>query len=412
MASGPSNRASDRLQLPDQPPEFTESASVNGSVAGSYVSDSSASRPRKWDDPPEKPPPPDGPITTMILVRKNKFDTYVGCEVEQIGFTREDQHIVCKVSSITNESLHSSGYAASIMLVYDVVTMRRKMIRPVPTHGHRVKGEFAISNGLGTTSVACAFRRAGEGSGGTTGLGAMGWQPPSAEGPPRMEVYDMRTEQRRLKVDFQVEAPLALTPDGSFVAGVSMRDPSRMVIVDVRNIFKPAISRWLAVHAAPITHMAVTPDGTGLVSASEDGSIRMTSLQTGRTLRKAEVESRTKASMMRISEDGDLVASVWGRQVYLWRLKTDQMSVYNLDTVRQSEGWPLAMSADCQYLASRTEDGIDVVDLETGLFRADFPLSAGHALITSAAFSYNGRWLAIGDLEGRVTVLEVITASA
>ncbi|KAK5656560.1 hypothetical protein OQA88_4539 [Cercophora sp. LCS_1] len=406
-----SNQASSSLRPPDFDEAVGASGSVADSAAGSCTSEGSASRPRKWDDPPEKPPPLGGPITTMVLVKEKTFGTCKGCEVEQIGFTREDLHIACKVTGVANNTTQSTGYISSVMLLYEVKNVQRKMIKPVPSRGIRVKGDFAISGGLGTASLACAFRRGGEVRDGNSS-GVFSWQPPSAEGPPRLEVYDLQTERRRVKADFQVEAPLAFTPDGSHVAGISLRNPSRIVIVDVRNTFKLAISRQLAVHTAAITHMAVTPDGTGLASASEDGSIRMTSLQTGRTLRKAEVESRAKASMLRISEDGDLVASVWGRQVYLWRLKTDQMSVCNLDSVRQSEGWPLAISPDCQHLASRTEDGIDVVDLETGLLRADFPFDAGRALVTSAAFSYDGRWLAIGDSEGWVTVLEIITASA
>jgi WD40 repeat protein len=230
-------------------------------------------------------------------------------------------------------------------------------------------------------------------------------------GAPRVEIFDLFADKRRLKADFPVQAPIACTPDGGYLASTSIRNPNRIVILDLRNVAKPVVARIIAVHSSPLTHMAVTPDGTALISTSTDGSIRMTSLQSGRTLRKAEVESRVPASMMQLSADGDLVVSVWGRQVYLWRLKGDTMSVYNLDTVRQSEGWPLAISPDCQHMVCRTEDGIDVIDAESGLFHADYPLEAGHGLITSAAFSHNNRWLAMGDYNGNVTVLEVITAT-
>jgi hypothetical protein len=88
------------------------------------------------------------------------------------------------------------------------------------------------------------------------------------------------------------------------------------------------------------------------------------------------------------------------------------LAYYDLDAVRQIEGWPLNISPDCRYVVCRTEDGVDVMDVETGSFLADYPLPAGHHLVTSAAFSHNARWLTIGDYHGRVTVLEVITAAS
>ncbi|KAK4443703.1 guanine nucleotide-binding protein subunit beta-like protein [Podospora aff. communis PSN243] len=366
---------------------------------------SSSGRQRKWDDPPEKEPEyPPAHITTMILVQKNKFGTVPGFEVEQIGFTNSDAHLVCRVPPAANISSRTSGVASSQVVMYDVNTIRRKFMRPGPSNGIRTQGDFAVNNGSGLALMATAFSRT-ESRAADDRVGAAEATP----GVPRVEVYDLFSDKRRIKADFALRSPLAIVPDGSYLACTSARNPNRIVILDIRNENKPTMSRVIQVHSSPLTHMAVTPDGTALISASTDGSIRMTSLQSGRTLRKAEVDSRVPASMMQLSMDGDLVVSVWGRQVYSWRLNADTMSVYSLDKVRESEGWPLAISPDCQHLACRTEDGIDVIDVATGVFRSDFPLDPGHALITSAGFSHNNRWLALGDYDGRVTVLEVIT---
>ncbi|KAK0655136.1 WD40-repeat-containing domain protein [Cercophora newfieldiana] len=387
------------------------SISERGSQAGSHRSeDSSISKQqRKWDDPPdEKEPefPMAQQVTTMVLALKNKFAAITGFEVEQLGFTTSDAHLVCRLPPAMNNSTRTSGVLSSQIVMFDVNTMRRKNIRPAPSGGLRTHGDFALSPGPGLAMMATAFRmtehrQADDRAGTSDGV----------SGCPRVEVFDLFTDKRRIKADVALRGPLACMPDGSHLAAIPIRTPSRIAILDLRNELRPVISRLVQVHSSLVTHLSVTPDGTALVSASTDGSIRMTSLQSGRTLRKAEVDTRVPASLVRLSMDGDLVVSVWGRQVYSWRLNADTMSVFNLDTVRQSEGWPLAISPDGQHLACRTEDGIDVIDAETGLFRADYPLDAGHQLITTAAFSHNNRWLALGDYGGQVTVLEVITAT-
>ncbi|KAK0633775.1 WD40-repeat-containing domain protein [Immersiella caudata] len=389
-------------------PSTAASPIAGGSRPGSHRSNDSASvEQRKWDDPPEKKPDyPPAHVATMILLKKNKFGTVAGCEVEQIRFTNSDAHLVCRVPPVANTSSRTSGVTSSQVVMYDVNTIRRKAMRPGPSFGIRTQGDFAVNNGHGLALMATTFSRT-EYRRAEDRLGSN----EAAPGVPRVEVYDLFSDKRRVKADFAVRGPLAIVPDGSYPACTSARNPSRIVILDIRNENKPTLGRVIQVHSSPLTHMAVTPDGTALISASTDGSIRMTSLQSGRTLRKAEVDSRVPASLMQLSMDGDLVVSVWGRQVCSWRLNADTMSVYSLDKVRESEGWPLAISPDCRHLACRTEDGIDVIEVETGQFRADYPLEPGHELITSAAFSHNNRWLALGDYDGRITVLEVIMAT-
>ncbi len=86
------------------------------------------------------------------------------------------------------------------------------------------------------------------------------------------------------------------------------------------------------------------------------------------------------------------------------------MSGYNLDMVRQCEGWPLAMSADCKYLACRIEDGFDAIDVESGQFCGDYSFDVSGPIITAAAFSHSGRWVAIGTYDGQVKVFQVEVA--
>jgi WD40 repeat protein len=165
-------------------------------------------------------------------------------------------------------------------------------------------------------------------------------------------------------------------------------------------------------HLGEVTQLAFLPlwesGGRALVSAGTDGYVRVTCVNTGRTLKRMEVGARAPASMLQVSKDGKLVVTVWGRDVVLWYLETGRMHSYNLDRVRQSEGWPLCVSPDCRYLACRNEEGFDVSDVETGKFRGEFVWTGQP--ITAAAFDSDGVKLAIGDYGGGVQVFDIITS--
>ncbi len=116
--------------------------------------------------------------------------------------------------------------------------------------------------------------------------------------------------------------------------------------------------------------------------------------------------------MMKLSTDGDLVVSIWGRQVYLQA--TENRHDERVQS-RHGAARPKVAAHHTRLTAStwcaERKMGLTCIDVETGAFRADYPLEAGHGLVTAAAFSHNNRWLAIGDYIGNITVLEVITST-
>jgi len=389
-SSAENTRNLDCLQVPD---ESGDGGSNAGGGSSSMVSgETGGSRERRWDDPPEEKPPPDlGPTTTMILVKKNKFDGRAAHDIEEMHFTLDDKHLIIRLTTTANNTSWASNQTSDIVIV-EVRDVRRRAFRLYTAHSPEGRSHCTFSPGPGIPALALITLY---------------------DHMPRLEVFDIVHDRRRLKTaELPILPPLAFSPGGDLLAGVSRRNSSRILVADVRTSSqRPSIVQHINMHTSPISHLMVTPDGTAIVSASHDGSIRMTSLQTGRTLRKAEVETRVPASIVRVSADGEIVASVWGRNVFVWKLKLDQLSMYNLDQVRQTEGWPLAISPNCQLLVCRTEDGVDVLDLETGLFRADWPMPPGHPTVSTAAVSHDGRWVTLGDYDGRVTVLEVITVS-
>ena len=151
------------------------------------------------------------------------------------------------------------------------------------------------------------------------------------------------------------------------------------------------------------------PDGTGIVSLSKDGSCRLTSVSSGRTLRKFEVETRHNPQMLQVSPDGQLIASIWGRVVMLWYPNREVITTYNLNDVRQNEGWPLCISPNCKYLACRTEQCLDVSDLVTGRFEGEFVMDRSFA--TAAGFSSDSNRLVVGKQNGEICLYELIILS-
>jgi WD40 repeat protein len=197
------------------------------------------------------------------------------------------------------------------------------------------------------------------------------------------------------------------------LVAVSIRDPSRIVVIQMGNLDTfSQIKHTLMHHQDEVTQLGFLPvweeGGKAMVSAGKDGYVRVTSIASGMTLKKIEIGARAPASILQVSPDGKLVVTVWGRDVVLWFLETGRVHTYNLNVVRQTEGWPLCVSPCCSYLACRTEEGFDVSDVVTGKFRGELLKKA--APITAAAFNNDGTRLAVGDYVGNIGIYEIITS--
>lgn len=397
------------------PPSFIEAIEEGLTVPPdqrSVVSSSGSRSVRRWDDPPEEEPGAGGPeenVTTMVFVRGLALRSHLESEITQLTFTPTDTHVVALAPKVINaRSSHPCG--PGTLTVWSAANGAPLPMSTASLHGVRVTRGFAFKPGGAELVVACPFLR-GDGSGDSSSLDA-------ALGPvPRLEIYDLGRRTRLLKADPPVTAPVAWSPDGATLAGVSARDPSRVMLVPVGR--GPAAGRVGAVlmgHTDAVTQLAFLPPsawaawaGAALVTAGRDGYVRVTSADSGRTLRKLDVGARAPAAILRVSPDGRLVVTVWGRDVVLWHLDTGRVHRYHLDAVRgRAEGWPLCVSPDCRYLACRTEDGFDVSDVLTGKFRGEFA-RAGPP-ITAAAFDRDGRRLVVGDYAGGLQLFEVVTA--
>ncbi|KAH6628753.1 WD40-repeat-containing domain protein [Chaetomium tenue] len=404
--------------MTDLPPRFTAdleaSLDVPPSLASSSLAPSSdqqstSSRSRRWDDPPEDEPlgPPEN-LTTMVFIKSVEVRSHIEAEIMQLTFTASDSHLAALVpKSINTRCVTPDGpfglsawHAGTGQRLASASTM-------LSSHGLRVRGGFALKPGVADFIVACpSLIPAGNSSSSyTESYGAL---------LPRLEVYDLGRKERLLKQDVAIRAPVAWSPDGEVLVGVSSRDASRMVVLGMPKNKDGYIRTGSTImcHSDEVTKLAFLPlwesGGRALVSAGKDGYLRVTDVETRRTLQRVEIGARAPASIMQVSKDGKLVVTVWGRDVVLWFLETGRVHNYNLNAVRVNEGWPLSVSPDCRYLACRNEEGFDVMDVQTGKFRGEFAWTG--ETITAAAFNSEGTRLAIGDHAGMLQLFEIITS--
>ena len=364
--------------------------------------------PRKWDDPPAEDPPslptkPKLPLRTVLLVEKTRFPTRASPdthEILQLGFTGSDRHLLCAVPPESNHKPRLLTDGTTEVLVFDLPSLEEKQTKGRTRGcGLRSIGGFAVAPEPSTATVLVGYVRSEK-------------RHSSYDAPAIVETHDLLSQVRMYRDELDVCAPLACRASMKLVVGVSLRDPTRIVVLTRPGFAsgsKWTIARVLAGHMARVTHLVLVPNEGVVVSADEDGWVRMTDVGDGSTLRKVQIETKVPARLMQIAADGSVVVTVWGRQVLVWKIHEEDVSTFNLDDVRPTEGWPLAISADCRLLVSRTEDGVDVVDAHTGEFLAEYRLPS-HPLVTAAAFNHRGDVLAVGNFEGQVTLLDVVTA--
>jgi WD40 repeat protein len=150
-------------------------------------------------------------------------------------------------------------------------------------------------------------------------------------------------------------------------------------------------------HTGSVSQVAFSPDGTQLVSASTDATIKFWDA-------RGDPEARTfESRIAAFSPDGKLLASTsWNITSFqLWDTTTGQL----VGTLDGHKGWiqDLAFSPDGQLIASSSVDHtIKLWDVATGHKRHTF---AGDA--PRVAFSPNGQWLA--SASGTVKLWDVAT---
>jgi cytochrome c len=245
---------------------------------------------------------------------------------------------------------------------------------------------------------------------------------------------------------------VAVSPDGTHALTASF-DYS----VGLWDLRTNTLVRWLEGHEAAVNAVAFLPDGRHAISAGDDFDLILWDLETGRALRRLEGH-RGKLIAVSVSPDGRLAASSgWDGVVGLWpldgladgtggsaegsgnepvwlkghranvndaRFSADGRSLYTASydgTVRQwdvttgamerivvEHGFGvnhLVLNEEKGWLAYGAVDGaVRAITLDSGAELAD--LTADRRPILALADSPDGRFLAVGDGEGYIMIID------
>lgn len=240
-------------------------------------------------------------------------------------------------------------------------------------------------------------------------------------GPISVEIFTLctgsnKTYHKRLStLSNPIVSPIAFSPDGKLLAGVSGQEPSEIILLDTDAMAAPTETEaTIQGHLAPVALFQFMPDGN-VVSLATDGIGRLcTSQQSdrgapGALIKQFRIDTKYPPSLLRVSPDGELVVSVWGRQVVLWYPYKGTKTGYNLDEERSIELWPLAISPNCRLMVCRSERGVDIIDVLTGQScrHATWDRTGNNAA-TAAAISHNGTVLAVGLQNGAVVTYNLM----
>lgn len=216
---------------------------------------------------------------------------------------------------------------------------------------------------------------------------------------------DVHTGKSLLEIKGASGDPVAWSPDCRAIAAAEPRR-HRVGVWDTRtgNLLGRVVS-----HIDRVDFAAFAPDGN-LVTASRDGTLRVTNPATSRTVAKLEMEGLGAGNprALAVAADGTIV-SVWGAAVHVWTPRANHLTSYTLASVRRAEGGPLALSPDGRYMACWTEDGFDVMEVRSGVTVAE---RHGGVLVTAAAFSADASVLLLGRMDGHLEVWDLFRKKA
>jgi WD40 repeat protein len=156
------------------------------------------------------------------------------------------------------------------------------------------------------------------------------------------------------------------------------------------SIFESSISQWdlttgklvktLSGHQDTIYSLALSPNGKYLASGSSDGTIRVWLTANGTLVRSLKSSGRA----LKISPDGQILASHYGNIVKLWHLETGKL-LKSLSG-RAQEVTSLDFTPDSKILASGSFETVTVWDVVSGrvlhtLTWANPDVSSGFAVL-------------------------------
>jgi len=161
--------------------------------------------------------------------------------------------------------------------------------------------------------------------------------------------------------------------------------------------------RAFAGHPGMVEKTAVTPDGKTLISAATDGAVKSWDIETGREL--SSLGGRTPVWALALSLDGRTIAA--GSKdglIRVWPISTTR----KMKTLHESvEVTGLAFGSNAEWLAASVGKNVDIWKISSG--EKIQTLTGPQNVVLAVATSRDGRWLASCDLDGSVKLWETNT---
>ncbi|WP_125731245.1 serine/threonine-protein kinase [Microcystis viridis] len=166
------------------------------------------------------------------------------------------------------------------------------------------------------------------------------------------------------------------------------------------------LDKTLTGHSDTVSSLVYSPDGRYLASGSNDKTIKIWEVATGKELRTLTGHSDSVESVV-YSPDGRYLASGSNdKTIKIWEVATGK----ELRTLTGHSSWVYSVvySPDGRYLASGSGDGtITIWEVATG---KGLRILTGHSdWVRSVVYSPDGRYLASGSGDGTITIWEVAT---
>ncbi|MBC1191449.1 protein kinase [Microcystis aeruginosa BLCCF108] len=194
---------------------------------------------------------------------------------------------------------------------------------------------------------------------------------------------------------------VAYSPDGRYLASGS--DDDTLTIWEVATGKQ---LRTLTGHSNMVWSVAYSPDGRYLASGSDDDTLTIWEVATGKQLRTLTGHSNMVWSVA-YSPDGRYLASGSDDDTLtIWEVATGKQ--LRTLTGHSNMVWSVAYSPDGRYLASGSDDDtLTIWEVATG---KQLRTLTGHSLfVMSVVYSPDGRYLASGNDDKTIKIWEVAT---